>query len=64
MTPVFNWNCKQLFLYLLAEYETKKNKVNQVVLWDKIILRGQDANIDLNKMNTKYYFFDDGSDLR
>nr|CAB3266525.1 signal peptidase complex subunit 3-like [Phallusia mammillata] len=64
MTPVFNWNCKQLFLYLLAEYETTKNKVNQVVLWDKIIMRGQDANLNINKMNTKYYFFDDGSDLR
>lgn len=30
LTEVFNWNVKQLFLYLAAEYETKTNKVNQV----------------------------------
>lgn len=30
LTPLFNWNTKQLFLYLVAEYETQNNKVNQV----------------------------------
>ncbi|KAI0216800.1 Signal peptidase complex subunit 3 [Lamellibrachia satsuma] len=64
MNPLFNWNVKQLFLYLTAEYETDNNKVNQVVLWDKIIQRGEKAVIDLNSMNTKYYFFDDGNGLR
>ena len=39
-------------------------KVNQVVLWDKIIQRGEKAVVDLNNMNTKYYFFDDGNGLR
>merc|ERR1712098_119995 len=43
LTPLFNWNVKQLFLYLTAEYETPNNKLNQVVLWDKIILRGENA---------------------
>lgn len=32
LTEVFDWNVKQLFLYLAAEYETKSNKVNQVRL--------------------------------
>ena len=31
-----------------------------MVLWDKIIQRGDKAVIDLRNMNTKYYFFDDG----
>ena len=30
LTPLFNWNVKQLFLYLSAEYATPKNEVNQV----------------------------------
>jgi len=64
LTDVFNWNCKQLFLYLMAEYETPDNKVNQVVLWDKIIKRGENAVLNLRKQSTKYYFFDDGSNLR
>merc|ERR1711973_758890 len=63
LSPLFNWNVKQLFLYLTAEYETKTNKVNQVVLWDKIIQRGENAVLDYRSMNTKYYFWDDGNGL-
>merc|ERR1711944_45737 len=54
---------KQLFLYLTAEYQTPNNKLNQVVLWDKIILRGENAMLDNRSMNTKYYFWDDGNGL-
>lgn len=64
LTPLFNWNVKELFLYLTAEYETPNNKLNQVVLWDKIIKRGENAALDFKNMNTKYYFFDDGNGLR
>ena len=38
--------------------------VNQVVLWDKIIKRGDNAKLDYRSMNTKYYFWDDGNGLR
>jgi len=64
LQPLFNWNIKQLFLYLVAEYETENNKLNQVVLWDKIIKRGENAYLDLSSMNCKYYFFDDGAGLK
>jgi len=64
LQPLFNWNVKQLFLYLAAEYTTESNGLNQVVLWDKIIRRGENAFLDLNMMNCKYYFFDDGAGLR
>uniref|UniRef100_T1H644 Signal peptidase complex subunit 3 n=1 Tax=Megaselia scalaris TaxID=36166 RepID=T1H644_MEGSC len=64
LTSLFNWNVKQLFLYLTAEYETKANKLNQVVLWDKIILRGENSVLKLKNMNTKYYFWDDGNGLK
>ena len=30
LNPLFNWNVKQLFLYLTAEYQTPNNKLNQV----------------------------------
>ena len=64
LEPLFNWNVKQLFLYLAAEYETENNHLNQVVLWDKIIKRGETAYLDLRNMNSKYYFFDDGAGLK
>ncbi|XP_058883669.1 signal peptidase complex subunit 3-like isoform X2 [Acipenser ruthenus] len=64
LRPIFDWNVKQLFLYLSAEYETKSNALNQVVLWDKIILRGENTNLSLKDMKSKYFFFDDGNGLR
>ncbi|XP_064481201.1 signal peptidase complex subunit 3-like [Ornithodoros turicata] len=64
LTHLFNWNVKQLFLYLTAEYKTENNVLNQVVLWDKIIRRGEDALLYLRDTNTKYYFWDDGNGLK
>jgi len=61
---LFDWNVKQLFLYLIAEYVTPANSLNQVVLWDKIIRRGENARINLRDIATKYYFWDDGEHLR
>ncbi|KAH0555341.1 hypothetical protein KQX54_017765 [Cotesia glomerata] len=55
---------KNLFLYLTAEYQTEANHINQVVLWDKIVLRGDNAVLDFKNVNTKYYFWDDGNGLK
>jgi signal peptidase complex subunit 3 len=64
LSHLFNWNVKQLFLYLTAEYTTKSNKINQVVLWDKIILKGQNTNLKLKSLKTKYNLWDDGDGLK
>lgn len=64
LNDIFNWNVKQLFVYLTAEYETSNNKINQVVLWDKIIRRGENAALDYKDLKAKYYFYDDGHGLR
>ncbi|XP_063970655.1 signal peptidase complex subunit 3-like [Lytechinus pictus] len=64
LDPLFNWNTKQLFIYLTAEYETNQNKLNQVVIWDKIIKRTSNANINFNRIQPKYPFFDDGHGLK
>jgi hypothetical protein len=39
MNPLFNWNVKQIFIYLSVEYTTEENVINQVVLWDTLIGR-------------------------
>ncbi|KAF3851779.1 hypothetical protein F7725_005134 [Dissostichus mawsoni] len=62
--PIFDWNVKQLFLYLSAEYATRSNALNQVVLWDKIVLRGENTKLNLRDVKSKYFFFDDGNGLR
>lgn len=30
LAPAFNWNVKQLFAFVVAEYKTKTNSFNQV----------------------------------
>lgn len=82
---LFNWNVKQLFLYLTLEYETPTNvsfiicclgslhlnsfvsislqKLNQVVIWDKIILKGESYRLSMRNAKPKYYFWDDGKNL-
>lgn len=63
LEPLFNWNVKQLFVYLTAEYESEANAVNQVIIWDKILRRGDKAQLELDNFNQKYYFWDDGNGL-
>ncbi|XP_073699206.1 signal peptidase complex subunit 3 [Garra rufa] len=64
LQPIFDWNVKELFLYLTAEYTTKSNALNQVVLWDKIVLRGDSTKLNMKDVKSKYFFFDDGNGLR
>lgn len=35
-----------------------------MVIWDKIIRRGESAVLSLKDMKAKYYFYDDGHGLR
>ncbi|EPQ57140.1 signal peptidase [Gloeophyllum trabeum ATCC 11539] len=57
LTPLFHWNTKQLFVYLQAEYVDSKGVQNDVVLWDSIIRRKQDAVLNIAGRN-KYVFRD------
>eukprot|EP00980_Cylindrotheca_fusiformis_P012680 scaffold3103_cov136-Cylindrotheca_fusiformis.AAC.18 len=63
--PAFHWNIKQLFTYVVASYETKDKKINQVVVHDKII-EATDPNKVLKYENAfvKYALVDQGDDLR
>ena len=64
LNPAFHWNVKQLFVYVVAQYDTK-DRINQVVLWDKII-ESTDINKYINESNVfvKYALVDQGNGLR
>ena len=47
LRPAFNWNVKQLFVFVVAEYRSKTNPLNQVVIWDKIIEHPKDARLHM-----------------
>eukprot|EP00941_MAST-03F_sp_MAST-3F-sp1_P001841 g1841.t1 len=64
LSSVFNWNVKQIFAYVLAEYETESNSLNEVVLWDKIIPSKEEAVIKLKRHFVKYPLIDMHDELR
>ncbi|PCH35854.1 signal peptidase subunit [Wolfiporia cocos MD-104 SS10] len=55
LTSLFNWNTKQLFLYVSAEYTNQQGVANEVVIWDQIVHREEDARISVAGRN-KYHF--------
>ena len=55
LTELFHWNNKQLFVYILAEYETTQNDINQVVVWDRIIKRGEKMKLNLKRKVSYFY---------
>lgn len=63
LTSLFNWNTKQLFLYLEAEYTDTKGVKNNVVIWDRIVRRKEDASVNVVGKN-KYMFRELSSSFR
>ncbi|XP_050240443.1 signal peptidase complex subunit 3B-like isoform X1 [Quercus robur] len=57
LQSMFTWNTKQVFVFLAAEYETPKNSLNQVSLWDDIIPSKERAKFLIHTTN-KYRFID------
>ena len=66
MAPAFHWNIKQLFVYVVASYESTKNSNNQIVIWDKIVeaIHPEDMKINLENVFVKYALVDQGDELR
>ena len=62
--PAFHWNVKQLFVYVVAIYETEDGRDNQVVLWDKIVEAGDNKVINEENVFVKYALVDQGDKLR
>ena len=63
LTPAFHWNIKQLFVYVVANYETD-GRNNQVVLWDKIVEAGDPKVINEKAAFVKYALSDHSDELR
>jgi signal peptidase complex subunit 3 len=65
LEPAFHWNIKQLFVYVVATYETSAKKFNQVVVWDKIV-EATDTHKIIKEHNVfvKYALNDQGHELR
>lgn len=59
LSPLFNWNTKQIFIYLTAEYPGKSDESsNKVTYWDKIITNKKDSILNLKNQRSKYSIWD------
>ncbi|KAI4301820.1 hypothetical protein L6164_035062 [Bauhinia variegata] len=61
LQSLFTWNTKQVFVFLAAEYETPKNSLNQISLWDGIIPSKEHADFLIHTSN-KHRFIDQKTD--
>ncbi|KAG0235426.1 hypothetical protein BGX31_004240 [Mortierella sp. GBA43] len=58
LSSLFNWNTKQLFVYIVAEYSTPTHPKNEIVLWDAIIKSKSRAVIRKKNLASKYSVID------
>lgn len=60
LSPLFNWNTKQIFVYLTAEYSgsERQETISEVTYWDKIITSQDDAQLNLKGHKSKYSVWD------
>eukprot|EP00392_Amoebophrya_sp_AT5.2_P018436 g18971.t1 len=63
-TSEFHWNQKQLFVYVLATYESESNELNEVIVWDDILRDKEDAVISKKNLEAKYPLRDQGKQLK
>lgn len=54
LSTEYNWNLNQVYLFVVASYETKKNAKNEVVVYDKILRTEEDLKFALKKSMVKY----------
>jgi signal peptidase complex subunit 3 len=47
-TPCFSWNTKQIFMYLVVEYASKKYRRSEITIYDHIITDRANAVLTLN----------------
>ncbi|KAI8062602.1 signal peptidase subunit-domain-containing protein [Gongronella butleri] len=56
--PMFNWNTKQIFVTLVAEYASDTHNDNKIVVWDRIITKKNNARLKLRSTPNKYALID------
>lgn len=59
LRPVFTWNTRQLYVFVAAEYLSKDTELNQVVLWDTIVEKKEDAVIQEEVLAITKNFYHD-----
>lgn len=59
LTSEYNWNVNQIYVFVVATYETKSNKKNEVVVYDNILREFKDYKLILKNSRNKYVLRDE-----
>lgn len=54
LSTEYNWNVNQIYLFVVATYETDKNKKNEVVIYDRILRTVEEFSFSLKNQRVKY----------
>ncbi len=52
----FSWNTKQLFVYAQVEFSSPRSPLNQMIFWNTIIQRKENAKLKIPKLRPIYPF--------
>ncbi|KAI9299149.1 signal peptidase 22 kDa subunit [Neoconidiobolus thromboides FSU 785] len=59
-SSLFNWNTKQIFVYVVVDYGNKNFTENKVVVWDRIIRNKKKSEVKVRGQKFKYALTDIG----
>ena len=59
LTSVNNWNVNQLYVFVVASYETSKNDKNEIVVYDRILRDVSEFKFTLKNVKNKYVLRDE-----
>lgn len=51
LTPLFDWNTKQIFVFLEASYLVPGRGLNRIVVWDRVVHTKEEAKFQLKQMS-------------
>ena len=55
----YNWNVNQIYVFVVATYETDKNTKNEVVIYDRILKTLKDFKFTFKEIKNKYMLRDE-----
>ena len=60
LSPLWNWNVKHIFIYLVARYSTTAFPDNEVMVWDRIVNNREQTFLSVHT-RAKYCLEDNGN---
>ena len=64
LSNLFDWNCKQVFVFIEASYSAPGRPNNRIVVWDHVVLAKEDAKSVRGPVFAKYEMDAVGQELR